>query len=61
MPDFKPLEKVVSDEHGRFHLNWSKSSTVCLQFQSSGMDLLQIQVKKSLLSKELHPKLTPGA
>jgi len=60
MPDFKPLEKVASDEHGRFHLNWSKSNTVCVQFQSLGMNLLQIQVKKSLFSKELHPKLTPG-
>ncbi len=58
--DFKPIEKVASDDSGRFYLKWPKSHMVCLQFQAFGMKLLQIQVKKSLSGEELHPKLTPS-
>jgi hypothetical protein len=58
--DFKPIEKVASDDRGRFYLRWPKSHMVCLQFQAFGMNLLQIQVKKSLSGEELHPTLTPG-
>jgi len=60
MPEFKSLEKVVTDERGRFRLNWPKSSTVCIQFLTPGMDLLQMQIRKSPIAGELHPKLKPG-
>ena len=59
--EFNALEKAATDERGRFRLSWPKFATVCVQFMTPGMNLLQMQIRRSILAGGLHPKLTPGS
>jgi hypothetical protein len=53
-------QRTETGSDGRFHLDWGPQAIVCVQFQTPGMNTLQIQVHKSVFAGELHPRLVPG-
>jgi hypothetical protein len=56
----KEIAKMVTGDEGRFHFNWHRFRTACLQFSLPGFDLLQVKVRHSREGGELHPVLHVG-
>jgi hypothetical protein len=54
------IAHTKTDSMGRFFLTWPTQTHVCIQFQTPGMNTLQMEVRRSAKAGNLHPKLVPG-